>query len=120
MLTNQASKLEAVLGASAPALETARHILDDAASFADTIGANHVSLIEHGATPGEVIVDTAAELNADLIVLSGTTRTTGDAPFLGHTLQHVLDHADATIIVASTPDRASGASSGALAEDSAH
>ena len=120
VLTNQPSRLEAVLGASAPALDTARHILDEAASFADTIGANHVSLIEHATTPGEAIVNTVVELDADLVVLSGTTRTTGDAPFLGHTLQHVLDNSDATIIVASTRDRSSNATSGALAEDAAH
>lgn len=120
VLTNQASKLEAVLGASAPALDTARHILDEAASFADTIGANHVSLVEHATTPGEAIVETVVELDADLVVLSGTTRTTGDAPFLGHTLQYVLDNSDATIIVASTPERSSSATSGAVTEDSAH
>ncbi len=120
VLTNQASKLEAVLGASAPALDTARHILDEAASFADTIGANHVSLIEHATTPGEAIVASVVELDADLVVLSGTTRTTGDAPFLGHTLQHVLDNSDATIIVASTPDRSSSTNSATMTEDSAH
>ena len=107
VLTNPASRLEAVLGASAPALETARHILDEAATFADTIGANHISQIEHAQHPGDAIVDAVVELGADLVVLSGTTRTTGDAPFLGHTLQHVLDHSDATIIVASTPDPSS-------------
>ena len=119
VLTNQASRLEAVLGSSAPALDTARHILDDAATFADTIGANHVSLIEHATTPGEAIVETAVELDADLVVLSGTTRTTGDAPFLGHTLQHVLDHADATIIVASTPDGSGATTSSPAVEESA-
>lgn len=119
VLTGQASRLEAVLGGSAPALDTARHILDDAATYADTIGANHVSLVQHAATPGEAIVETVVELNADLVVLSGTTRTTGDAPFLGHTLQHVLDHSDATIIVASTPD-GSGTASTVAAEESAH
>lgn len=117
VLTNQASKLEAVLGASAPALETARHILDDAASFADTIGANHLSLIEHATAPGEAIVDTVVELGADLVVLSGTTRTTGDAPFLGHTLQHVLDNSDATIIVASTPDGSTATSTNQVAAE---
>jgi Kef-type K+ transport system membrane component KefB/nucleotide-binding universal stress UspA family protein len=109
VLTNPASRLEAVLGASTPALETARHILDEAAMFADTIGANHISHIEHAQHPGDAIVDAVVELGADLVVLSGTTRTTGDAPFLGHTLQHVLDRSDATIIVASTPDTSSAA-----------
>jgi Kef-type K+ transport system membrane component KefB len=120
VLTNPASRLEAVLGTSTPALETARHILDDAARFADAIGANHVSQIEHAQHPGDAIVDAVTELGADLVVLSGTTRTTGDAPFLGHTLQHVLDRSDATIIVASTPDPSAASTSPSAEMDAVH
>jgi nucleotide-binding universal stress UspA family protein len=33
-----------------------------------------------------------------------TVRRLEGRPFLGHTVEHVLDHADATVVIVATPD----------------
>lgn len=104
----------------APRPAAVRHILNAAAQRAALIGANHTTVLEHADNAGSQIVATADELGVDLIVLSGSGRSTASgAPYLGHTIGHVLDHSAATIVVAITPEagreRQSVTSAGAAA-----
>ena len=84
--------------------DPARHIVDDAATLAAAVGANATTVVEHAANPAEEILAAAQEFGVDLIVISGTSRIVGDALFVGHTIQHVLRHAETTLVVALTPD----------------
>lgn len=78
----------------------ARAVIDDAARFATIVGANHAGVVEHGADKGRRILAAAEELDADLVVLSGTVRAADDGPFLGDTVQQILDECDETLILA--------------------
>ena len=100
------TRLELLLNDHAPHTNATRGILDDAAALATTAGANVTSLVEHGDRPGSRILQSAAELDADLIVISGTSRINNGQLFLGHTLDHVLEQAtDATVVLAVIPER---------------
>lgn len=57
-----------------------------------------------GTATADEILAAAAEAGADLVVLGTTVRRLEDRAFLGHTVEHVLDHADATVVVVATPD----------------
>ncbi len=83
-----------------------RSILGAAAQRATAVGANQTTLVEHAENAGAQIIATSRELGVDLVVLSGNARSVGGAPFLGHTIRHVLDHTDATVILAVTPSAA--------------
>ncbi len=97
--------LELFLSDRAPHTAATRGILDEAAALATTAGASFTPLVEHGDRPAERIVQTADELDADLIVVSGTSRTQTDELFLGHTLDHVMSQAtDVTLVVALMPE----------------
>ncbi len=80
-----------------------RSILDAAAQRAIAAGANQTSVIAYADNAGAQIIASSKELGVDLIVLSGTSRSVGGAPFLGHTIRHVLDNTDVTVVIAVTP-----------------
>jgi len=67
------------------------------------LGANQITIVEAGDNAGEHIVNTCRDINADIVILSGTSRTGGGDVFLGHTIHHVLENIDATVVVAITP-----------------
>lgn len=107
--TDATSRLENILGVHAPQADRARHILDDAASLAARVGANSTSIHEHATNPGKQIMASAAELDTDLIVISGTSRVIGGELFLGQTIQTILDRAAGTVVVALAPEPRSAA-----------
>ena len=102
--TSDTSRLENILGVHAPQADRARHILDDAAGLAATVGANSTSIHEHATNPGAQILASAAELDTELIVISGTSRVIGNELLVGQTIQTVLDRATGTVVVALTPE----------------
>ncbi len=85
-----------------------RHVLDDAARLATTVGANHSTLLEHADNTSDQILASIAELTVDLVVISGTLRTSNETPFLGHTIERVLDRIDTTVLLAVMPDGTNG------------
>ena len=104
--SDSASPFETLLGEYPVPRSTGRGILNQAAALASTAGANFSSRVEHATNPGEQITATTRDLDADLVVISGTSRTNDGTLFLGHTIGHVVDHIDTTLIIALTPDRA--------------
>ncbi len=104
MSTDAASRLENLLGVHAPNADKVRHILDDAAGLARSVGANATSMHEHAANPAAQITASADELDADLLIVSGTSRVVGGELFLGHTIPAILDRATGTVVVALTPE----------------
>ncbi len=85
------------------AAAAAMRVLDDAVALADTMGARAEPVLRHDASPAEGIVSLSDDLDADLIVVGCTRRTAGDEAFLGHTVESILRHANATVIAVVSP-----------------
>jgi Kef-type K+ transport system membrane component KefB len=60
--------------------------------------------VRTGTVTAEEILAAAQQADADLIVLGTTIRRLEDRSFLGHTVEHILDHADQLVIIVATPD----------------
>ena len=115
-----ATRLESVLTDHSPHTARTRRILGEARALATAAGASATAVVEHAEHPGEQILRTAAELDVDLIVLSGTGRVIDDQLVLGATVHHVLGRPTPTLVVAITPDpdgNDAGASADAVSTD---
>lgn len=60
--------------------------------------------VRSGASTAEEVLREAHEQNADLIVVGTTVRRLEGRPFLGHTVEHILQEAHAEVVVVATPD----------------
>lgn len=77
-----------------------RQILDETAATADKLGANHATELRHAESAGGAILESVAELDADLLVLSAVRRgQVGGAPRFGNTAHFLLAESDTTTIV---------------------
>ena len=62
-------------------------------------------VVRDAAFSGDEIDREAQRVDADLIVVGTTVRRMGDQPFLGHTVEHLLEHVcGPTIVVVVLPD----------------
>jgi nucleotide-binding universal stress UspA family protein len=52
-----------------------------------------------GRSSAEEIESVVAEVGADLVVLGASVRRVANRPFLGHTVEHVLEHLTGTTVV---------------------
>lgn len=95
----------------------AQVVLRGAWSLAAELGVDASIAVRHGRSAGDDIVTAARDLRADLVVLGTTVRQVDGHPFLGHTVEHVLTEADATVVVVVLPE-ASSRLSALAAEDS--
>lgn len=57
-------------------------------------------VLRHGSSAGEEIHRQTQSWSADLIVVGSAVRRVGGRPFLGHTVEHLLEHATETTVVA--------------------
>ncbi|MFL6238226.1 MAG: cation:proton antiporter [Actinomycetes bacterium] len=80
-------------------------VLDSARRHAEERDLPTETVVRQAAFAGEEIAAEARSSDADLIVLGTTVRRVGDHPFLGHTVEHLLEHACApTVVVVVLPD----------------
>ncbi len=79
-------------------------VMQQAVAHADEHDVRPRTTMRAGTATAEEILTEAAEIRADLVVLGTTVRRLDGRPFLGHTVEHVLHHADATVVVVATPD----------------
>jgi Kef-type K+ transport system membrane component KefB len=87
------------------ALEVAERVVAQAHDHAVTVNANVDCEIRFAASPASEVVHRAIEIDADLIVLGARLRRLDDGlPTLGPNVEHVLEHADQTVVVVVTPD----------------
>lgn len=101
-------------GAPGPATPGRRHlaaaegaaqvVLRSAWETAIDMGVEPEVMVRHGRSPGDEILTSAAQAQADVVALGTTVRQVEDRPFLGHTVEHVLAHSDATVVVVALPD----------------
>ena len=102
--TEPATAIDVLFPDHTPTGGVARRVLHDAAAYAATAGASFTSIVEHAEHAGATVVSTARELDADLTVISGTSRAVQGNLFVGHTIKHVVDHTTGTLIAAFVPD----------------
>jgi nucleotide-binding universal stress UspA family protein len=83
-----------------------RHLVNEASVFATRLGANHTTWVESNGNAGDHIAAAAKELDVDLVVVSGTSRSGGGTLFLGHTIYTILEDVDCTVVPATSPEPA--------------
>lgn len=59
--------------------------------------------VSEAAVPGPALVEAVSEVKADLVVLGASLRNVDGRPFLGQTVETVLEHSNATVVVVAMP-----------------
>lgn len=114
--TGSSLPMNELLADHAPRPSAVRQIVNAAAQFATRLGARHTTIVVAGDNAGVTIVGTAEELRADIVILAGVSRNGGGDLFLGHTIHHILDRVDSTVVLAATPGAGPGVSTDERAE----
>ncbi|HET6793387.1 MAG TPA: cation:proton antiporter [Acidimicrobiales bacterium] len=83
-----------------------RDVLAASAAHGRELGVDVRTITRHSGSSGEAIVDAARAEDADILFLGATVRTMEDRPFLGHTVEHVLERAECTVVVVALPEAA--------------
>jgi Kef-type K+ transport system membrane component KefB len=85
------------------AQERAREVIRQARSMAGDYEVAASARVSEGASPGDEIVEEATRRGSDVIVLGANIRLVDGRPFLGHTVEHVLEEAAQTVVVVALP-----------------
>ena len=83
--------------------EVATALMERATAFGAELGIEPRQLIRQGSSPATTLLSAVAAENADLVVLGASMRNVDGRPFLGHTVETVLEGCDATVVVVATP-----------------
>jgi K+:H+ antiporter len=106
-VSNRASPLPRIFGRRGrdedPSMAVADQLILGATALAVDSGLTPRTLIRESATAGTALVDAARSEAADLVVLGAQLRNVDGRPFLGHTVETVLDQSDATVVVVAHP-----------------
>lgn len=89
-----------------PATGAGHQVLTEAASHASDMGVGVRAVNRHGPFAGAEVVAAASDCEADVVVMGATVRQVDDRPFLGHTVEYVLENAECTVVVVAVPERA--------------
>ncbi len=84
-------------------VETGRQILSEAAGTMAPLGVRTRRMIRQGTDAGAEIISAARSTRAGVIVLGASVQVVAGRPFLGHTVEHVLDQTDVAVVVAVVP-----------------
>ena len=85
----------------------ARVVLRAAWDMAVEMGVEPDLVVGHGRSAGDGILACAGEAGADLLALGTTVRQVEGRPFLGHTVEQVLNQSDATVVIVALPEHSS-------------
>ena len=83
--------------------QVAGALMDAAQTRGADLGVSARTLIREGASPASTLAATADEEAADLVVLGAALRNVDGRPFLGQTVEMVLERCDATVVVVAMP-----------------
>lgn len=83
----------------------ARDVVEQARALAGDYEVETTTRVARGGSPGDQIVEEADRARADVIVMGAAVRIVDDRPFLGHTVEHVLEEAPQTVLVVALPPR---------------
>jgi nucleotide-binding universal stress UspA family protein len=89
-----------------PELAVADQLVAGAVNLAAESAIEPRTLVRESATAGTALVDAARSEAADLVVLGAQLRNVDGRPFLGNTVETVLEQSDATVVVVAHPHRA--------------
>jgi Kef-type K+ transport system membrane component KefB len=78
-------------------------VLRKSVEMADDLGVTALTSVREGTSTADEILDLVRDVDADLVVLGATLRRLDDRPFLGHKVEQVLQHCDATVVVVTVP-----------------
>lgn len=81
----------------------ANRLIEQARTAAEGHGATVQTSVVSSPTIADGIVRTAARQEADLVVLGAALRSVDGRPFLGQTVESVLERCDATVVVVTMP-----------------
>lgn len=91
--------------AARPAVhDVAARVMDQVVALAGELDARVRTVVAPGASTAATIVRTVRECEADLVVIGAELHHLDDRPFLGHTVEEVLDTCDATVVVVVNPE----------------
>ncbi|MEZ5245165.1 MAG: cation:proton antiporter [Acidimicrobiales bacterium] len=106
---NRTSPLPRIFGRrgrdSDPELAVAEQLVAGAVNLAAESAIEPRTLVRESATAGTALVDAARSEAADLVVLGAQLRNVDGRPFLGNTVETVLEQSDATVVVVAHPYR---------------
>ena len=86
----------------------ARSMMASAVERASQAGIGARQLVREGRSAGEALVQVSRSEDADLVVLGAKLRNVDGRPFLGHTVETVLERSDATVVVVAQPRQSEG------------
>lgn len=78
-------------------------LMDAARSRGAEMGIEARTLVQDGSSPASTLVAVAEEQEADLVVLGASLRNVDGRPFLGHTVETVLERCSANVAVVAMP-----------------
>ncbi|MBW3537373.1 MAG: cation:proton antiporter, partial [Actinobacteria bacterium] len=81
----------------------AQRVVDDSLGAARRAGLDATALVRDAVFPAEEIVATAGDLGADLIVVGARLRRIEGRAFIGHNVEHILEHSGATVVIVAHP-----------------
>jgi len=90
-------------GVADPATAPADAMMAAAVQRAVESGLEPEQRMKDGVSAGEVLVEAARTEEADLIVLGAQLRNVDGRPFIGHTVETVLERSDVTVVVVAQP-----------------
>ena len=112
---NRASPLPRIFGRRGRDEDTGMEVVDELVATATALAAESDieprTLVRESSAAGTALVEAARSESADLVVLGAQLRSVDGRPFLGHTVETVLEQSDATVVVVAHP-RASKPESG--------
>jgi len=78
-------------------------VIRKSVEMAEDLGVTALTTVREGTSTADEILDLVRDVEADLVVLGATLRRLDDRPFLGHKVETVLQHCDATVVVVTVP-----------------
>ena len=83
--------------------DVVRSLMDRAYGLCTEMGVTPETHVREGVSPGLALVEAVTEVEADLVVLGASLRNVDGRPFLGQTVETVLENCDANVVVLSIP-----------------
>lgn len=80
-----------------------KSLIGTASDFFGQKGITPVVHLRKSASPALALVEAITEVEADLVVLGASLRQVNGRPFLGQTVETILEHCDANIVVVAMP-----------------
>jgi len=83
--------------------DVAERVIEEARALANEMGVRVEPVVRSGVSAAEEILQLARESHADLLVLAANLRQFTGRPFLGTASEYLLEEAEATVVVVTSP-----------------